>query len=109
MKVAVVGSRSLRIESLEAYLPRETTEVVSGGAKGIDRCAGEYAKAHGLVLTEFLPDYARYRRGAPLRRNEQIVRYADMVVAFWDGQSTGTRHVIRLCEQYGKPLRVIRI
>ena len=44
MKVAVVGSRTLRIDTLEPYIPSETTEIVSGGAKGIDQCAKEYAE-----------------------------------------------------------------
>ena len=39
MKVAVVGSRGLTVRNLKKYLPEETTEIVSGGARGIDRCA----------------------------------------------------------------------
>ncbi len=109
VKIAVVGSRTLRVESLGDYLPQGVTELVSGGARGIDQCAKEYALANGLKLTEFLPNYARYRGGAPLVRNEQIVRYADEVLAFWDGQSSGTRRVIELCEVLGKPIRVIQL
>ena len=55
MKVAVIGSRNLTVENLGQYLPEETTEIVSGGAKGMDTCAREYAIANGLKLTEFLP------------------------------------------------------
>ena len=91
MKVAVIGSRSLTVQNLEEYLPQGMTEIVSGGAKGIDTCAREYAHQAGLKLTEFLPDYPRYGRGAPLRRNLEIIRYADEVIAFWDGQSHGAR------------------
>ena len=72
MKLAIIGSRNLIIEHLEDYLPDNVTEIVSGGAKGIDRLAAEYAKKHQLPLTEFLPDYARYGRGAPFIRNRQI-------------------------------------
>ena len=67
MKVAVIGSRNLTVEDLGQYLPKETTEIVSGGAKGIDTCAREYANTKGLKLTEFLPEYNRYGRGAPLK------------------------------------------
>ena len=42
MKVAVIGSRNLTVENLGQYLPEETTEIVSGGAKGVDTCAREY-------------------------------------------------------------------
>ena len=95
MKVAVIGSRGLIVDNLEKYLPKETTEIVSGGAIGIDRCAREYAKANGIKLTEFLPNYELYGRRAPLVRNELIVNYADVVIAFWDEQSHGTAFTIR--------------
>ena len=104
MKVAVIGSRSLTVRNLEEYLPQGVTEIVSGGAKGIDTCAREYA----LKLTEFLPDYQRYGRSAPLRRNLEIIRYADQVIAFWDGQSHGTRFVIEECSKQGKKVTIYR-
>ncbi len=109
MKVAVIGSRNAHAIDLGAYLPSDTTEIVSGGARGIDRCAREYALAHGLRLTEFLPDYAHYHQGAPLRRNEEIIAYADRVLAFWDGQSAGTRYVINRCRELQKPIMIIYI
>ena len=82
MKVAVIGSRNLTIENLGQYLPKETTEIVSGGAMGVDTCARKYASENGLKLTEFLPEYQKYGRGAPLKRNLQIIDYADCVLAF---------------------------
>ncbi|MDR0813414.1 MAG: DUF2493 domain-containing protein [Oscillospiraceae bacterium] len=106
MKVAVIGSRGLLIKDLDKYLPPETTEIVSGGAAGADTCAREYAKAHGIALTEFLPEYTRYGRAAPLKRNLQIIEYSDLVLAFWDGHSGGTRFVIENCRRLGVPVRV---
>ncbi len=108
MKVAVIGSRGLIVEDLGKYLPPDTTEIVSGGAKGIDTCAREYALAHGLTLTEFLPEYDKYGRGAPLKRNLQIIEYADMVLAFWDGTSRGTKFVIENSKKLGKTIRVFK-
>ena len=72
MKAAVVGSRGIVNLDLSKYLPSEVTCIVSGGAKGVDSIAAEYARAKGLELQEFLPDYSRYGRGAPLKRNELI-------------------------------------
>lgn len=106
MKVAVIGSRNLTIEDLGQYLPEDTTEIVSGGMRGIDTCAREYAFVKGLKFTEFLPDYQRYGRGALLKRNLQIIDYADEVLAFWDGQSRGTKFVIEHCKARNKPVRV---
>lgn len=104
MKVAIVGSRSLNIENLEPYLPEGTTEIVSGGAKGIDTCAREYANAKNLKLTEFYPDYAKYGRSAPLKRNLQIIAYADILLIFWDGISNGTRFVIENSKKQNKKI-----
>ena len=109
MKVAVVGSRNLEVKNLGDYLPAEVTEIVSGGAKGVDTSAREYAKEHGIKLTEFLPEYSRYKRGAPLKRNIQIVEYADMVLAFWDGQSRGTKYVIDYCKEHEIPLKIYTV
>ncbi len=65
--------------------------------------------SHGLILTEFKPDYRRYGKGAPLKRNLEIVDYADHVLIFWDGTSRGSRFVIDACEKSGKPHRVVRL
>ena len=109
MKVAVIGSRSLYIQDLEKYLPENVTEIVSGGARGIDSCARAYAERNGIKLTEFLPEYDLYGRTAPLKRNIQIIEYADEVVAIWDGKSGGTAFVIRECRKRGKPVKVYTI
>ncbi|MCH5192827.1 MAG: DUF2493 domain-containing protein [Oscillospiraceae bacterium] len=108
MKVAVIGSRGLTVDDLGKYLPEDTTEIVSGGAKGIDTCAREYALAHNIKLTEFLPDYEKYKKGAPLKRNLQIIEYADIVLAFWDGKSRGTKYVIDNCKKMGVELKIFR-
>lgn len=107
MKVAVIGSRGLRVDNLEKYLPKETTEIVSGGARGIDTCAREYAVRNNIKLTEFLPEYERYGRSAPIKRNLLIIDYADYVLAFWDGKSYGTKYVIDNCKKKNKPVRVL--
>ena len=109
MKVAVIGSRNLKIENLGEYLPTETAEIVSGGAKGVDSDARKYAEDNNLPMTEFLPEYNRYGRGAPLKRNLQIIEYSDLVIAFWDGKSTGTKYVIDNCRKLNVPVRIVNI
>lgn len=109
MKIAIIGSRSLSVKNLGDYLPESTAEIVSGGAKGIDSDAAEYARMHGIRLTEFLPDYKRYGRFAPLKRNEEIADYADCAVAFWDGASKGTEYTITLFRERGKDVKIVII
>lgn len=106
MKIAIIGSRNLGVIGLEKFLPKNVTEIVSGGARGVDTCAREYAQTHGIRLTEFLPDYNRYGRTAPLKRNLEIIAYAEMVLAFWDGKSRGTKYVIDNCKKQGVPIKV---
>lgn len=106
MIVAVVGSRGLAVEDMQKYLPEDVTEIVSGGANGIDTCAKKYAQKHNIPLTEFFPEYERYGKAAPLKRNKKIIDYADMVIALWDGCSKGTESVIRNCRKIGKPIVV---
>ena len=106
MKVAVIGSRGLLIENLGDYLPEETTEIISGGARGVDACAREYALRNGLKLTEYLPEYSRYGRGAPLKRDITIIINADLVLAFWDGRSRGTKYVIDSCKRKGISIKI---
>ncbi len=108
MKVAVIGSRGLAIDDLGKYLPPDTTEIVSGGARGVDTSARIYARQHGIKLTEFLPDYTTHGRQAPLIRNIDIIEYSDMVLAFWDGVSNGTAFVINNCRKRNVPVKVFR-
>lgn len=105
MKVAIIGSRQLEIENLSEYIPLTTTEIVSEGAKGIDTCAKKYAISANIKLTEFLPDYSKYGKSAPLYKNLKIIAYADEIIAFWDGKSRGTKFVIdNALKQNKKPL-----
>jgi len=109
VKVAVIGSRNVRVDDLGKYLPKDVSEIVSGGAKGVDTSAREYALAHGLKLTEFLPEYKRYGKGAPLKRNIAIMEYADQILVFWDGTSRGTKFVIEQCEKMGIPIQIYHV
>ena len=100
MKIAVIGSRTLTVRNLEKYIPKDTTEIISGGAK-------EFAVKNNIRYTEFLPEYKIHGRYAPLKRNLEIIDNADFVLAFWDGKSRGTKFVIDNCRKINKPIRVL--
>ena len=108
MKVAVVGSRNIVVENLEEYMPENVSEIISGGAKGVDTCAEEYAKEKGIKLTVIKPEYNKYGRGAPLVRNKEIVDLCDIALIFWNGQSRGTKFVIDYCEKTGKKYNLFK-
>ena len=106
MKVAVIGSRNLEISDFGKFIPQGVCEIVSGGAKGVDTCAKNYALENSIKYTEFLPQYDKYGKFAPLKRNLEIIDYADLVLAFWDGSSSGTKYVIENCKKKKVDLKV---
>ncbi len=109
MKIAVIGSRSLNIKVFECYIPACASEIVSGGAKGVDSMAKRFAEEHNLKYTEFLPQYEKYSKAAPLKRNNEIIDYSDIIVALWDGKSRGTEYVINRCKKINKALIVFEL
>ena len=117
MRVAIVGSRSIEYDRLKdkayellcRYIPANATEIVSGGAVGIDTLAEIYAKSNHLPTKIFKPDYAKYGRKAPILRNDEIVAYAQYVLAFWDGCSHGTAYTVATCIKEGVPVKIITI
>ena len=112
MKVAVVGSRGLGTacyDIVERYVPVGCSEIISGGAAGVDALAEQYAKDNGLKLTVVRPDYKTFDRTAPLVRNGEIIRLSDYVLILWDGISRGTLNVIMTCLKTNKPHKLLLI
>lgn len=108
MKVAIIGSRGTKQINMNNITLSKGDELVSGGAIGVDTCVAEYAKAQGIPLKVFYPEYKKYGRAAPIVRNKAIVDYADKVIAFWDEKSKGTKWVIDYCKKIEKPCEIIR-
>lgn len=109
MKLLVVGSRSIDEYDLTKHIPPETTCIISGGARGVDTLAEEYADRHALSKIILRPQYARYGKGAPLKRNEEAVAIADRVLVIWDGRSRGALHTLRFAEKANKPITLVTL
>jgi predicted Rossmann-fold nucleotide-binding protein len=124
MKVAIIGSRSITDAAfvskyvdmvIDNQVPMdEGVTVISGGAKGVDSIAQEYAKEKHYDFVLFKP-YHLVDRAEPYRpkffftRNKQMADNADLVVAFLDPtvKSNGTKNMIEYCRKHHKPLVVI--
>jgi hypothetical protein len=130
-KVAVVGSRGFEdknllykeLNALRKVMPFEC--IVSGGARGADKLAEEYADEFKIPKKIFLADWTdmsfpcwerinlttgeRYNALAGKKRNDLIVKEADIVVAFWDGLSRGTEDTIEKTRKEGKKLIIVKI
>ena len=113
MRAAIIGSRSfgdmsLLEKTLSDYVD-EISEVVSGGARGADSLGAAWAKSRGIPTNIFLPEWDKYGRGAGFVRNKLIVENSDVVFAFWDGMSKGTKSSMDMAQMIGKKIIVIRI
>lgn len=108
MKLAVIGSRNFldypflesKLRELAALFSVE--EIISGGARGADSLGARFASEHGIPFKVFSADWARLGRRAGHLRNKEIVAYADVLVAFWDGCSRGTRDALLQARRAGK-------
>lgn len=114
MKIAIIGSRECGNINFEQVLQNRllifgNDTIISGGARGIDTLAAMYARKHGMKLLEFRPDYATFGRGATFVRNRLIVDMADVVLAFWNGTSRGTKYTIDYAKKKYVPVILIRI
>lgn len=109
MTLLIVGSRSITDFDLSPYVDESVDCIISGGAKGVDSLAETYANQHGLAKIIVLPQYDRYGRAAPLKRNEQMVELADEILVIWDGLSKGTAYTVQYAQKQGKHMTVIRI
>jgi sialic acid synthase SpsE len=110
-KIAVIGSRTFTDYDLLKRVLSEYSPfiLVSGGCKGADRLSEIYIDEKGYQKIIIKPDWKKYKKGAALRRNAEIVKIADELIAFKVGDSRGTCHCIELAKKKGIPVRVIEI
>ena len=133
-KVIVAGSRDfnnynllkLRLDNIlkeKSQNSKLDIEIVSGTAKGADSLGEDYAREKGYSIKPFPADWTDmtppclvrkrfngdlYNALAGNKRNKLMGDYADALVAFWDGKSTGTKDMIDIANSKGIPVRIIR-
>lgn len=114
IKLAIVGGRNF---SDYEYLKRsinnlrtkyQVIEIVSGGANGADSLGERYAKENKIPTKIFPAQWDIYGRSAGYRRNILIVDECDVVAAFWDGYSKGTKHTIDIARAQDKPVLIFK-
>jgi len=96
------------VKFIEVWGTGVPTEVISGGAPGADSLGERFAAEHGLPVTIFHADWERYGKAAGIIRNTDIIDAADIVFAFWDGKSPGTKDSIKKAMSRAKTLFVCR-
>lgn len=113
MRLIIAGSRTLfpELDLIEALIHQfqlfqDVTEVVSGGAIGVDSCGETWAKIMGQVeVKRFRPDYKKYSGSvAPKMRNQEMAEYSDALLLIWDGKSRGSLNMKENMQKLGKPI-----
>lgn len=113
-KVIIAGSRDfsdfqLLYAKCEEILESQTDiEIVSGTARGADKLGEHYASLKGHSVAKFPADWDKHGKAAGYVRNKEMAEYADMLIAFWDGESRGTGHMINLATEKGLNVHVIK-
>lgn len=105
-KVVIAGSRDYTdYDTVKKYADivlknvADEIEIVSGRCRGVDMLGEKYAKERGYSIKYFPADWNRYKRAAGQIRNEAMAKYADALIAYWDGESTGTKGMIEYARQ----------
>ena len=115
-RVIIAGNRDFEdydfvSRTLDAILPLKTKKViiVSGTSRGADRLGERYAMERKLSLEKYPADWEYFGKAAGPKRNMQMAKIADAVIAFWDGESCGTQSMIGCAKGENIPCTVIRI
>lgn len=94
--------------------PRKYIKIISGGARGTDKLGEKFAEEYKLQVKQFIPDWDGLGKKAGVVRNAEMARYAvadeskGMLIAFWDGVSKGTMHMIDLAKKHGLMVYLIK-
>lgn len=112
--VIVAGSRTFDNYRLlsktldELFCARPPDAILCGEAKGADSLGKRYAKSRHIHVLSFPANWYRYGRRAGYIRNAAMLEHADCLVAFWDGESKGTKHMIDIARKAGIEVHVVR-
>lgn len=114
-RVIIAGSRDFEDYQLlkskaDKYLSniKDDVTVVCGLARGADTLGEKYARERKYAVAYYPADWKNLGKAAGYVRNEQMAKNADALIAFWDGQSAGTAHMINLAAKYNLPTRIVR-
>lgn len=114
MKVIIAGGRDftdydLLVKKCDNILQNQSDiTIISGTAKGADSLGERYSKDKGYQCSQFPADWERFGKSAGYKRNVEMAENADALIAFWDGKSRGTKHMIDIAQSKGLMVRVIK-
>ena len=123
LRVIIAGSRDfndyelLKKSAIEIITKKtmfpDLTRIISGCARGADTLGERFANEMGLEISRFIPDWDGLGKRAGYVRNAEMAKFAveddndGILIAFWDGKSKGTKHMIDLAKRYGLEVHVV--
>ena len=109
MKTIIAGGRDFNDTNLFnlAIKTLPITEVISGCARGADTLAIDWANKNNIPLIKYPADWNTYGKSAGYIRNIEMLKNAEQLLAFWDGYSKGTEHMIKQATKKGLRIAVI--
>lgn len=112
MKIIIAGGRDFNdYAKLESSMfdcfDGDSVHIISGNARGADRLGEAWARARNIPVTIMPAEWDKYGKSAGYRRNQDMAKKADAVIAFWDGASRGTKHMIDIAKAQGLRLHII--
>jgi len=112
MKLAVIGTKKFNdftfLSSTLKKIPN-IDMIISGGARGIDSLAKNFAIQNQIEFMEFPPDNKKFGDKAKHIRDKLIVEKCDELIAFWDGECEGTKYTMNYAKQLKKPIKIIQV
>jgi hypothetical protein len=114
MKVIIAGGRYfdnyelLSTKCDKILQNQDDVTIISGGAKGADSLGEKYAKERGYTLEIFPAKWDEHGKKAGIMRNVEMADNANSLIAFWDGNSRGTKHMVETATNKGLSVRVIK-
>ncbi len=116
MKVIIAGSRQIKdfgaiVDAMldAAHYGIFAAEVVSGAASGVDQLGERWADQAGVPIKRFPAYWKTHGKRAGPIRNKQMAEYGNALVAIWDGESKGTRHMIEAAKAAGMPILIFKV
>ena len=116
-RVIIAGTRSfndydlLRVSCNNLLSEKQRTHtvvIISGTARGADQMGERYARERGFQLRRFPADWEQYGKSAGHIRNAKMADNADALIAFWNGESKGTKNMIDNARRKSLAVRVIQ-
>lgn len=110
MRTIIAGSRTITdpnvIEEAVKASGFIITEVVCGGAAGVDTLGKDWAVLRGIPVKTFMADWETHGKAAGPIRNEEMAKYADQVICIFDVQAAckGTKNMSKKATENGKPV-----